>query len=788
MCNDTRKRYVVLTCTYCSGTPCWRLDNVLDTILPKFAMEMLVAAGVGLVFFVGGGRFENLCSGGRLIRRHDENLQCQKQSTSLNDPTCHVLLKHPVSQSQQRDHVLDPIVLGNPSRPQSNARDNITKANGVLQAAADGSSLGTPVVAVQVGAQLIADHIEGKVTSTAATYCGDIVGHHAGACAGSLVYSVGSVVSGVRSRGQAAKQVVQTAGCAFVSTVATYALNLAQSGSVGLNFSSSRHAITNSAGLAVGNHEEIAIGLEPVPGCGSVGVHKRNRVSSELIRHGDRHKEQSETGCHVKGFGGGASLDVGREVVSERTSQSFADLQGTRKTQTTLKRFMTETSDYLGATAWWGDSCKKIAKLSFYKKHEVEEHASSVYSEVSTLSKEIGRQLTVTRSSSDKWCFGGWRQRELSEHMQRESINASAGYLTQTHVKEEISSGVERPYLFGLIPLGPREFRDARREEWCDGFLFETYSIKQNMITIVNQWHYSIHVRCAVRSISSALSHKLLTMGSLSVNDLYDIACDDALVHFVSSVLTQAGLRFARMSRGSFSMVQEWYDMCIAYTCFAPSTIFFVRDLLTCYPGSLLLTGIPWAVDIMPSIISQCGLSESGNVVSTIVRWWNLVAPRFKAWRGGVLSLSSIFGALLEEAAGSFGLLFGEHFSAMLCDDPKSLVTAFLQPCVSAVCAHLARDTIRFLRNCIVQSQEIEAACAVLGVDSHATLSEITLAYKRRIRRMHPDRGGPTEECQRLNEAYHTIKLARSCCVSRAVRWLCNVFQGRPPPQALEYT
>lgn len=47
----------------------------------------------------------------------------------------------------------------------------------------------------------------------------------------------------------------------------------------------------------------------------------------------------------------------------------------------------------------------------------------------------------------------------------------------------------------------------------------------------------------------------------------------------------------------------------------------------------------------------------------------------------------------------------------------------------------------------------------VLGVDKHATLDEIKMAYRRLIRQYHPDTGGyDSEKVHAINRAYETLK------------------------------
>jgi hypothetical protein len=50
----------------------------------------------------------------------------------------------------------------------------------------------------------------------------------------------------------------------------------------------------------------------------------------------------------------------------------------------------------------------------------------------------------------------------------------------------------------------------------------------------------------------------------------------------------------------------------------------------------------------------------------------------------------------------------------------------------------------------------------VLGVDKHASQSEIDRQYKRQAARHHPDRGGSEEQMKSLNEAYGVLKDAVS--------------------------
>lgn len=50
------------------------------------------------------------------------------------------------------------------------------------------------------------------------------------------------------------------------------------------------------------------------------------------------------------------------------------------------------------------------------------------------------------------------------------------------------------------------------------------------------------------------------------------------------------------------------------------------------------------------------------------------------------------------------------------------------------------------------------AAFAELGVPVESSLEEIKRAYRRRIKEVHPDQGGDTDEFKRVREAYTTAK------------------------------
>ena len=51
-----------------------------------------------------------------------------------------------------------------------------------------------------------------------------------------------------------------------------------------------------------------------------------------------------------------------------------------------------------------------------------------------------------------------------------------------------------------------------------------------------------------------------------------------------------------------------------------------------------------------------------------------------------------------------------------------------------------------------------QAAFAVLGLSTGATLSDVKAAYRNRVKDVHPDHGGSQEEFQRVREAYTTAK------------------------------
>jgi hypothetical protein len=51
-----------------------------------------------------------------------------------------------------------------------------------------------------------------------------------------------------------------------------------------------------------------------------------------------------------------------------------------------------------------------------------------------------------------------------------------------------------------------------------------------------------------------------------------------------------------------------------------------------------------------------------------------------------------------------------------------------------------------------------EAAFAILGVPSGATLPEIKRAYREKVKEVHPDHGGDRETFRRVREAYTTAK------------------------------
>ncbi|RBI61138.1 molecular chaperone DnaJ [halophilic archaeon] len=51
-----------------------------------------------------------------------------------------------------------------------------------------------------------------------------------------------------------------------------------------------------------------------------------------------------------------------------------------------------------------------------------------------------------------------------------------------------------------------------------------------------------------------------------------------------------------------------------------------------------------------------------------------------------------------------------------------------------------------------------QAAFAILGLSTGATLSDVKSAYRDRVKEVHPDHGGSREEFQRVREAYTTAK------------------------------
>jgi DnaJ-domain-containing protein 1 len=56
------------------------------------------------------------------------------------------------------------------------------------------------------------------------------------------------------------------------------------------------------------------------------------------------------------------------------------------------------------------------------------------------------------------------------------------------------------------------------------------------------------------------------------------------------------------------------------------------------------------------------------------------------------------------------------------------------------------------------EGDALEAALAELGVPAGATMEEVTRAYRRRIKEVHPDQGGDEESFRRVREAYATAK------------------------------
>lgn len=51
-----------------------------------------------------------------------------------------------------------------------------------------------------------------------------------------------------------------------------------------------------------------------------------------------------------------------------------------------------------------------------------------------------------------------------------------------------------------------------------------------------------------------------------------------------------------------------------------------------------------------------------------------------------------------------------------------------------------------------------DAAFSVLGLPSGASSEEVKRAYREKVKQVHPDRGGDTEEFKRVREAYTTAK------------------------------
>jgi hypothetical protein len=56
------------------------------------------------------------------------------------------------------------------------------------------------------------------------------------------------------------------------------------------------------------------------------------------------------------------------------------------------------------------------------------------------------------------------------------------------------------------------------------------------------------------------------------------------------------------------------------------------------------------------------------------------------------------------------------------------------------------------------QMDPTDAAFAVLGVPSGATLPEVKRAYREKVKEVHPDHGGDREEFQQVREAYTAAK------------------------------
>lgn len=50
-----------------------------------------------------------------------------------------------------------------------------------------------------------------------------------------------------------------------------------------------------------------------------------------------------------------------------------------------------------------------------------------------------------------------------------------------------------------------------------------------------------------------------------------------------------------------------------------------------------------------------------------------------------------------------------------------------------------------------------ETACTILGVEEGAPQAEIRTAYHTLAKATHPDKGGDTQEFQRVSEAYNTL-------------------------------
>lgn len=70
-------------------------------------------------------------------------------------------------------------------------------------------------------------------------------------------------------------------------------------------------------------------------------------------------------------------------------------------------------------------------------------------------------------------------------------------------------------------------------------------------------------------------------------------------------------------------------------------------------------------------------------------------------------------------------------------------------------------DRLPFETPTLEQEEDVDtkqAAFAILGVPTGATLSEVKTAYREKVKDVHPDHGGSREEFQRVREAYTTAK------------------------------